>query len=211
MTNPTRLWIASNNAKKRRELERLFAPLQVELHTPDELDVAFDPTEDQPDFAGNAAIKARALAEIVGEVTIADDSGLSVDALDGRPGVLSARYGGPGLDDRGRLERLLEEMRGVPAAERSAHFTCCICLCGPDGTTRLLVEERCEGTLLTEPRGEHGFGYDPAFVANASLDEQPVPSFAELNADRKDQISHRGKALRALIEKVQADRSLLTN
>ena len=211
MTNPTRLWIASNNAKKRRELERLFAPLQIALHTPDELDVAFDPTEDQPDFAGNATIKARALAEIVGEVTIADDSGLSVDALDGRPGVLSARYGGPGLDDRGRLERLLEEMRGVPAAERSAHFTCCICLCGPDGTTRLLVEERCEGTLLTEPRGEHGFGYDPVFVANACLDEQPVPSFAELNADRKDQISHRGKALRALIEKVQANPSLLTS
>lgn len=209
MTNPSKLWIASNNAKKRRELERLFAPLQVQLHTPAELDADFDPTEDQPDFAGNAAVKARALAEIVGEVTIADDSGLSVDALDGRPGVLSARYGGPGLDDRGRLEALLEEMRGVPAAERTAHFTCCICLCGPDGSERLVVEERCEGVLLTEPRGEQGFGYDPIFVANDCLGEQPVPSFAQLSAERKDQISHRGKALRALIAQVQADRSLL--
>ena len=209
MTDSSQLWIASNNAKKRRELERLFAPLQVQLHTPDELDAEFDPTEDQPDFAGNAQIKAKALAKLVGAITIADDSGLCVDALDGRPGVLSARYGGPGLDDRGRLEHLLTEMRDVPPAARTAHFTCCICLCGPDGKTRLVIEERCEGALLPQPRGARGFGYDPIFVANDCLDDQPVLSFAELGAERKDQVSHRGKALRALIQQVEADRSLL--
>ena len=211
MTNTSELWIASNNAKKRRELERLFAPLDVNLHTPAELDVEFDPTEDQPDFAGNATIKARALAELVGAVTIADDSGLCVDALGGRPGVFSARYGGPGLDDRGRLEHLLAEMQGVATADRAAHFRCCICLCGPDGQTRLIVEERCEGMLLEHPRGDHGFGYDPIFVAQDCLHEQPVRSFAEVDAARKDEISHRGKALRALIAKIESDPSLLAS
>jgi len=203
------LWIASGNKKKRAELERLLAPLGVRLHTPDELGVPFDPVEDQPDFAGNARVKARALAALAHGVAIADDSGLCVDVLGGRPGVHSARYGGPGLGDRQRLVLLLEELRAVPDAERSANFTCSICLCGPDGTVRAAVEGRCDGILLREPRGADGFGYDPIFVANACLGQSPPPTFAQLDAASKDRLSHRGKALRNLLGKLTAEPQLL--
>ncbi len=203
------LWIATGNKKKRAELERLLATLSVRLRTPDELGVPFAPVEDQPDFAGNARVKARALAHLAGGVAIADDSGLCVDALGGRPGVLSARYGGPGLDDRGRLLALLAELDRVPAARRTAHFVCSLCLCGADGSVRAAVEGRCDGVLLPAPRGIGGFGYDPAFVALACLGEPVPPTFAELDAARKDALSHRGQALRALLARLAAEPGLL--
>jgi XTP/dITP diphosphohydrolase len=191
------LWIGTNNKKKRAELERILAPLGVALRTPDELAVPFDPIEDQPDFAGNARVKASLLARLAGGVALADDSGLCVDALDGRPGVLSARYGGPGLDDRGRLLRLLDELRDVPAVLRTAHFTCSLCVCGPDGAVLAAIEERCCGTLLSAPAGAGGFGYDPIFVP-LGLAGDATRTFAVLDAATKDRLSHRGKALRAL-------------
>lgn len=197
------LWIATNNRKKLAELQRLLAPLGIDLHTPDELSQPFDPVEDQPDFRGNARKKAAALAMLAHGTALADDSGLCVDALGGRPGVHSARYGGPGLDDRGRLEHLLRELALVPAARRTAHFTCSLCVCAADGTVLTTVEERCEGTLLAAPTGSGGFGYDPIFVP-LEFDGDPPRSFAQLDAATKDRLSHRGKALRRLAAELPA-------
>jgi XTP/dITP diphosphohydrolase len=197
------LWIGTNNAKKRAELERILAPLGIDLRTPGQLGVPFDPVEDQPDFAGNARKKAELLAQLAGGVALADDSGLCVDALGGRPGVLSARYGGPGLDDRGRLLRLLDELKPVRPPHRTAHFVCSLCVCGPDGRVLAAIEERCEGTLLDAPTGQGGFGYDPIFVPREFADD-PARTFAALDAATKDRLSHRGKALRALAGRLPA-------
>lgn len=191
------LWIGTNNQKKLGELTRLLAPLGVQLRTPKDLGQPFEPVEDQPDFAGNARKKATLLADLAGAIAIADDSGLCVDALDGRPGVLSARYGGPGLDDRGRLQRLLEELRDVPAEHRTARFVCSLCVAAPGGRVLAAIEQTCEGVLRTEPTGAGGFGYDPIFVPIEHRDD-PTTSFATLGAELKDTLSHRGKALRAL-------------
>jgi len=199
----TLLWIGTNNPKKLAELTRLLAPLGVTLRSPKDLDAPFEPVEDQPDFAGNARKKASLLAELAGAVAIADDSGLCVDALGGRPGVLSARYGGPGLDDRGRLLRLLEELEGVPAEQRTARFVCSLCVAAPDGSVLAAIEQTCEGLLRTAPTGAGGFGYDPIFVPVEHRDDMDQ-SFAVLGADVKDRLSHRGKALRALTEQLPA-------
>ncbi len=203
------LWIATGNRKKRHELERLLGPLGVTLRTPDEAPGVYAPVEDQPDFAGNARVKARALARLTGGVALADDSGLCVDALGGAPGVHSARYGGPGLDDRGRIEHLLRALAGVPAGRRGAAFHCALCLCGPDGEVRATAEGTCPGVLLTAVRGEGGFGYDPLFIARAHLELDPAPTFAELDATQKDEVGHRGQALRRLLRTLQDDPSLL--
>jgi XTP/dITP diphosphohydrolase len=193
----TELWIGTNNKKKRAELERILAPLGIRLRTPDELGRAFDPVEDQPDFAGNARVKAATLARLAGGVALADDSGLCVDALGGRPGVHSARYGGPGLDDRGRLLRLLDELRDVPDGQRTARFVCSLCVCGPDGRVLAAIEDACAGTLLHAPQGQGGFGYDPIFVP-VEFAGAADRTFAALDAATKDRLSHRGKALRRL-------------
>ena len=197
------LWVGTNNAKKRAELERLLLPLGLALRTPAELGVPFEPVEDQPDFAGNARVKAALLARLAGGFALADDSGLCVDALGGRPGVLSARYGGAGLDDRGRLLRLLDELRAVPAAQRTAHFTCSLCLCAADGSVRAAIEATCEGTLLAAPAGTGGFGYDPIFVPR-EFGGDPTKTFAQLDAATKDRLSHRGQALRQLAARLPA-------
>ena len=192
------LWIGSNNKKKRAELTRLLEPLGITLRTPDELGQPFDPIEDQPDFAGNARKKATLLANLSGGIALADDSGLCVDALDGRPGVLSARYGGPGLDDRGRLMRLLAEMHGVPAAKRTARFVCSLCVAAPGDQVLAGMEAACEGILRSEPSGNEGFGYDPIFVP-VEYAQDMSQSFAVLGKEIKDRLSHRGKALSLLV------------
>ena len=197
------LWIGTNNPKKRAELERILAPLGIRLRLPAELGQPFDPVEDQPDFAGNARVKAQLLAQLARGIALADDSGLCVDALGGRPGVHSARYGGPGLDDRGRVQALLAELRTVPAERRTAHFVCSLCVCGPDGAVLAAIEERCHGTLLGAPSGGAGFGYDPIFVPN-EFQGAPDMTFAHLNAMTKDRLSHRGKALARLGEVLPA-------
>lgn len=191
------LWLATNNPKKRLELERLLSPLGLRLRLPSELGVAFAPVEDQPTFAGNAAVKARELARLTRGMALADDSGLCVDALGGRPGVHSARYGGPGLTDHQRLLRLLDALRGVPPPQRTAHFTCSLCLCDASGTVLAAIEEQCRGSLLEAPVGDGGFGYDPIFVPEPYAGS-PAHTFAQLDAAAKDRLSHRGKALRRL-------------
>ena len=197
------LWIASNNSKKLAELRRLLEPLGLDLRTPDQLGQPFEPVEDQPDFRGNARKKATLLATLAKGLALADDSGLCVDVLGGAPGVLSARYGGPDLDDRGRVERLLSQIARVPGPQRTAHFTCSLCLCSAEGRVLAAIEEECPGTLLTAPSGEGGFGYDPIFVPREFAGD-PSKTFAQLDAATKDRLSHRGKALRKLAKQLPA-------
>lgn len=203
MTAARELWLGTNNPKKRAELERLLAPLGLRVRTAEELGAPYEPVEDQPDFAGNARKKAELLARLAHSPALADDSGLCVDALGGRPGVLSARYGGEGLDDRGRVAALLRELESVPAPARTAHFTCSLCVCGPDGSVLAALEGQCHGTLLDAPSGDGGFGYDPIFVP-AEFGGDPAKSFARLDAATKDRLSHRGRALRELAARLPA-------
>lgn len=195
------LWIASNNEKKRAELERLLSGLGYELHLQSEAVDAPDVVEDRPDFAGNAELKARSLARVVGAAAVGDDSGLCVDALDGRPGVRSARYATG--SDADRYGKLLSELIDTPPERRSARFVCHICLAGPDGEVLTRVEGACEGVIIEAPRGAEGFGYDPVFVAAAHGSADSAPTFAELSATEKDAVSHRGAALRQLANFLQ--------
>ncbi|MCB9872223.1 MAG: RdgB/HAM1 family non-canonical purine NTP pyrophosphatase [Planctomycetes bacterium] len=196
------LWVATGNAKKRVELERLLQPLGISLRLQSEAPQAVEVVEDCPDFAGNAAKKARALAAVVGAPAVADDSGLCVDALGGRPGVLSARYAGPDASDADRVAKLLAELRDTPDAARTARFVCSVCLVGSDGRICAAFEETCEGVIGIRPSGAGGFGYDPVFVAQPHV--STTTTFAELTAEQKDAISHRGKALRRLRSWLQA-------
>jgi len=160
-----------------------------------------EPVEDQPSFEGNALLKARAGLAATGLPTLADDSGLCVDALNGMPGVLSARWSGmPKSDDRNN-QLLLEQLADVPDDRRTAHFTCAVAFCHPDGT-ELVVEGTMPGRIIREQRGDNGFGYDVVFVA----DETGLPerTTAELPSDQKDGISHRGRALRKVAPLVAA-------
>lgn len=202
----TDLWIATGNAKKRVELDRLLAPLGFQLHLQAEAAAAIHVVEDCPDFAGNAAKKARALATVVGALAIGDDSGLCVDALGGRPGVLSARYAGDDADDGDRITKLLGELDGIPPESRTARFVCSVCLAGPDGAILAAFEEACEGVIQTKPKGDGGFGYDPVFVAREFVATNRC--FAELSPEEKDTVSHRGKALRRLASWLEENRNL---
>lgn len=193
------LWIASGNEKKRVELERLLGPLGYELRLQSEV-AGFAPVvEDRPDFAGNAELKAIALARATNAPALGDDSGLCVDALDGRPGVHSARYAGDGATDRDRIDKLLGELEGVAPARRTARFVCHVCLADAAGEVLCRIEEGCDGSILEGPRGDGGFGYDPVFVAAEHRGLDVAPTFAQLSAAEKDAVSHRGRALRRLV------------
>ena len=183
--------VATGNPGKLAEFRRLLSgiatvsPADRGLHG---LRVA----ETGATFHDNALLKARAFAEASGCVSLADDSGLEVDALGGAPGVASARYGGEGLDDGGRCRLLLQALAGVPRRERGARFRCCLVAAAPDG--RLATADGvCEGRILEAPAGAGGFGYDPVFFAR-----EAGRGLAELNADEKGAVSHRGRALRAI-------------
>jgi XTP/dITP diphosphohydrolase len=160
--------------------------------------VVDEPVETEPTFAGNALLKARAAVASTGLPALADDSGLCVDALNGMPGVLSARWSGRAKDDAANIDLLLAQLRDVPASRRGAEFRCAVAFVLPDGTEK--VEEGVmRGRLLPEVRGSGGFGYDPLFVADGW-----ELTTAELTAEDKDAISHRGRALRAMAPSVVA-------
>ncbi len=188
---PLRVLVATNNAHKLAEFRRLLALAPIALVAPAEAGIALDVDETGTTFAANAALKARAFAN-AGMPALADDSGIEVDALDGAPGVLSARYGGPGLDDAGRTQRLLDELRDTPDGERGCRYVAVLALAWPGGETETF-EGRCDGVLAREPAGDNGFGYDPVFFVPSS-----GRTMAELSPDEKDAISHRGHASRAL-------------
>ena len=184
-----RLLLATHNEHKRRELERLLPAHEIAL-LPGAVQL---PPEDGVTFAENALGKARAAAVATGEVTIADDSGIEAAALGGAPGVRSARYAGEHATDRQNLDKLLRE---APAGSALA-YVCALAYVDPAAGIERLFEERCAGRLAAQPRGAGGFGYDPAFLPD---DGPPDLTMAELTAEQKDAISHRGRAARALEE-----------
>ena len=189
-----RVVLASRNTKKINELRRILAVAvpQIEVVGLDEVPTYPETVEDGATFADNALLKARDAAQISGLPAIADDSGLTVDALNGMPGVLSARWAGRAKDDEANLRLVLEQVADVPDTRLGAAFACAAALVLPDGSTHT-VEGRMEGTLVREPRGTSGFGYDPIFVPSGSM-----LTSAEMSPADKDAISHRGKAFRAL-------------
>jgi len=199
------VFLASRNAKKLAEMERILAE-----HLPgvtvlglDDVPAYDEPVEDEPTFTGNALIKARAGLARTGLPSIADDSGLCVDALNGMPGVLSARWSGPPKSDERNNELLLAQLADVPDERRGAHFACAVAFCRPgaDGSSEeIVVEGRMDGRVVREVRGDGGFGYDVLFVA----DDRPGLTTAELSKDEKDAISHRGHAMRQLAPMVAA-------
>jgi XTP/dITP diphosphohydrolase len=183
--------LASRNEHKLRELAEILSGVELRP-LPAEVEM---PPEDGNSFIANALIKARAARAVTGEAAIADDSGIAAMALDGRPGIHSARYAGEGATDEENLAKLLREVAAL-GEERRAAYVCVIALVG-EGGEEITFEGRCEGRLILEPRGEGGFGYDPAFVPDDTGpgDERTM---AELSPDEKHAISHRGRAARLL-------------
>ena len=187
--------LATHNPGKLREMSDILSHLGVEVVSPADLGLTVEVEETGTTFAENAMLKAKAICAASGLPAIADDSGLCVDALNGGPGVYSARYGGEGLDDRGRYTLLLNSMRGQTT--RSAHFACAIACAFPDGKT-LTAEGRCDGAIAFAPLGEGGFGYDPVFLV-----PEKGKTFGQLTAEEKSAISHRVKALRDFSAKLE--------
>jgi XTP/dITP diphosphohydrolase len=193
-SSPSRpiLVLATLNPAKGRELVALLGTVPFEIRMLADTSGARLPEETGATYAENALVKARAAAELTGALALGDDSGLEVDALDGAPGLYTARFGGPGLDDRGRWGLLLEKLRGVPTARRTARFRCVIALAG-GGRPETVVEGVAEGLIADVPRGSEGFGYDPVFFY------PPLGrTFAELTDQEKARVSHRGLALAAV-------------
>ncbi|HEX6522274.1 MAG TPA: RdgB/HAM1 family non-canonical purine NTP pyrophosphatase [Streptosporangiaceae bacterium] len=184
--------LATRNEAKLRELARILAGSPVELIGLDKFPDAPDVPETGATFEENALLKARAIAEFTGLPAVADDSGLCVDALNGMPGVLSARWAGRHGDDQANLDLVLAQMADMPDGRRGAHFACAAALVAPAGT-EYVVTGRVDGRLIRERRGSGGFGYDPIFLPDGFN-----VTTAEMTPDEKDAISHRGRAFRAL-------------
>jgi len=191
------LVIATRNVKKLGEMQQILSDLPVELATLNDLPDAPEVEEDAPTFEGNARKKALETADAIGEWVVADDSGLEVDALGGRPAMMSARYAGPDATDEDRYCKVLAEMKDVPAEKRTARFRCVAALARPGGVV-FTVEGRCEGFIANEPRGTGGFGYDPIFYY-----PEFGRTFGELSPEEKHSVSHRGKALAAFKEELR--------
>jgi len=190
----SKLLIATQNEGKVSELRDLLAGTAFRLTSLAEFSVRIPaPAETALTFAENALIKARHYYERSGLLSIADDSGLEVEALGGRPGVLSARYAGEGASGREMVAKLLQELEGVPDGERRGRFVCAVAIVG-EGIEELF-EGTCDGVISHEPRGERGFGYDPVFI-----DPESGRTFAELTASQKSGLSHRGRALEQACE-----------
>ncbi len=187
-----RMVIASHNANKVREIRQILGDLGFDVVSAAEFPEVPEVEEDGVTFAENALKKARTVAEALGELTLADDSGLEVDALGGRPGVYSARYAGEPKSDARNNAKLLRELAGVPPEQRGAQFRCIMALVYPNGFEQVF-EGICRGCMASEPRGETGFGYDPLFVV-----PEHGKTMAELGQTIKNCISHRSKALEQL-------------
>ncbi len=188
--------LASHNPGKLAEMQSILSGYGVEVVSPAEVGVSLEVEETGSTFGENAMLKAKAYCEASGLPAIADDSGLCVDALNGGPGVYSARYGGEDLDDRGRCMLLLSNLRGQTT--RAAHFSCAIACAFPDGRT-LTAEGRCDGAIAFAPLGDGGFGYDPLFLL-----AEKGKTFGQLSPEEKSAVSHRGKALAAFAAELGA-------
>jgi XTP/dITP diphosphohydrolase len=190
-----RVVLATRNAQKLGELRRIVAAEAPDVQVLGLVDVTAypEPAETERTFEGNALLKARACVSATGLAALADDSGLAVDALNQMPGVRSARWAGPGASDQENNALLLRQMADVPAAERTARFVCAMALVLPDGTEHVRVGEM-RGWIGVSPAGDNGFGYDPLFVADGY-----AMTNGELEPSAKDAISHRGRAVRAML------------
>ena len=190
MSRKAKLLLATNNRGKAREYRALLEGLPLHLTTPAGEGITIEVEETGRSFEENAIAKATEYARISGLTTLADDSGLEVEALGGEPGVLSARYAGEGASDGERIDYLLSKLREVPDEERAARFVCVIAVATPEGKVEVCRGE-CPGVIARGPRGEGGFGYDPVFYLPALK-----RTMAELSFEEKNRISHRGRAAR---------------
>lgn len=188
--------IATKNKGKAKDFEAIFKPLGYEVVTMFDVAPKMEIAETGTTFEENAIIKAETLSKALGELVIADDSGLIVDALNGEPGVYSARYAGD-HDNAANIIKVLRKLKGVPTEERTARFACSIAIAGPDYPTETFFGT-CEGYISEERIGDNGFGYDPIFYVPAK-----GKTMAQLSATAKGAISHRGNAIRALKEKIK--------
>ena len=186
--------VATNNQKKLKEIQRILDSFGITAKTLKELNIDIEIEENGTTFEENAVIKAKAIAEIANLPTISDDSGLEVDALNGAPGVYTARFAGEHATDDENIDTLLSELEGVETAERTARFVSAVCLYMPDGR-HTVCRGTCEGWIGWERIGDGGFGYDPIFMVGET-------SYSEMSAEEKDAISHRGSALRQLKDKI---------
>ena len=189
-----KLVIASNNAHKIAEIKTIIGGFFEEIYSLKELSLEIDPEETGKTFEENALLKARAVTEATGMCALSDDSGLCVEALNGAPGVYSARYAGVGHDDGENNALLLRNLQGK--TDRAAYFVSCVALTYPDGK-EIIAVGRTYGSILTELKGNNGFGYDPLFYS-----DDLKKSFGEASAEEKNTVSHRGRALAALKEKL---------
>lgn len=187
---PTQLLVATRNPGKLREYRQMLDGLSLEILSPDDALLDLEVEETGSTFAENALLKAQGYSQASGMLTLADDSGLEVDALDGEPGVRSSRYAGPDATDSQRNRLLLDRMADVAPADRTARFRCAIAIVSPDGRS-WVVEGSLEGLIARHPAGEGGFGYDPVFFL-----PQIGRTAAQLSPQEKNRISHRGQALR---------------
>ena len=193
---PGRLVIASHNEGKVREIRALLAPFGIEPISAKALDLP-EPEETGTTFVANAELKAMQAADLSGLPALADDSGLCVEALNGDPGIFSARWAGPDRDFGLAMQLVHNKLVDVgPEAGRDAHFVCALALAWPDGHIECF-EGRVDGTLVWPPRGEHGFGYDPVFLANGETE-----TFGEMDPERKHAMSHRADAFEKLVAAV---------
>ncbi|MFN2279089.1 MAG: XTP/dITP diphosphatase [Candidatus Promineifilaceae bacterium] len=193
------LLVATHNQGKVKEYAEMLSDLDINWQSLDDIGLTQEVEESGATFLENALLKAAGYAREAGCLTLADDSGLVVDALDGAPGVTTARYGGPELSSRERYEYLLSNLRGVPSEERTARFVCIIALADAGGTILATAEGRIEGTIAEGPAGDGGFGYDPVFYV-----PQTGRTMAELPPQTKHTLSHRGNALRAIEPQLRA-------
>ena len=192
-----RIVFATGNENKMVEIRMILSDLGLPVYSMKEAGVDVEIIEDGISFEENAEIKARAVARVLtNDIVLADDSGLVVDALDGAPGIYSARYAGENATDADRIAKLLREMQGIPPEERNARFVSAVCCVFPDGR-KIIVRGECEGSIGQIPQGNDGFGYDPVFVTESGK------TFAELTPQEKDAVSHRGIALRKLAEQLK--------
>lgn len=189
----TKLLVATHNQGKVAEFAEMLADLDIEWFSLDEIGVEQDVAETGSTFRENAVLKAQSYAQMTGLLTLADDSGLQVDALNGEPGIYTARYGGAGLTHEGRYQLLLQNMQNVAWEARTARFRAVIALAAPDGTLLGTEAGVCEGMIALEPAGNGGFGYDPVFF----LPEREM-TMAQVGSAVKHTISHRGRAMQAI-------------
>ncbi len=188
--------IATKNRGKAKEFVEMFDPLGYSVKTLLDYPEIEDVEETGTTFEENAVLKAETVSKLLGKVVISDDSGLMVDALEGRPGVYSARYAGEQKNDQENMDKVLKELEGVPLEERTARFCCTLAIANPESGTQTFTGT-CEGTILEEKRGEYGFGYDPIFFV-----AEEGKAMAELPPEKKNSISHRANALKKLKEQL---------